>query len=121
MYSKTDDDGNVETSTNRNSDCQFPNDPSLNRDARMPVRQTDVRRVANEAKALIPLPLCSTRAPTIAAAQEALVEALPSDGRRSDNELWNTPDGTIEDIPIRYIHASNHTRDPDKPRKDNQI
>lgn len=121
VHSNTDEDSNMNTSTNQNNDCQDPNDQSLNHDTRMLIHRTEVRRVVAEAKALIPRPICSTGVWNAAAAQEASVEALSSDGRRSDHELSDTLNGTSEDAPIRDIHASSHTRDPVKPCKDNQM
>lgn len=53
VHNDTDNDGDVETSTNQNYGFQVPNCESLNQGATMAVRQTENSRVVDEAKALI--------------------------------------------------------------------
>lgn len=79
VHSDTDDVGDVEISTSQDNHYQVFSGPSLNHDRRMPIRQTEVRRVDDEAKALIPYPIRSTRAWSAAAAEEVSIESPPSD------------------------------------------
>lgn len=84
----TDTDSDDEISTNDNADFKVPSCQPINRVLR--IFQTELCRVVDEAKTLVPCSLSSTRARTEAAAQETSGGSPTFDGRCRDDESLDT-------------------------------
>lgn len=87
----------------------------------MLVRLTKVCGVAEEVKVPILRLICQPSAESAAAAQEALVESVPSDDRGSDNEYSDAAARIIKDVSIQAIHTSNYTKDQGEVHSYNRI
>lgn len=81
----TDDDSDEKILTSRNGDCWAPSCQTII--CGLQLRQTETCRVTDEAKALVPSPISSTRARIAAAAQEGSVESRSLDLTRSDDDI----------------------------------
>lgn len=72
--------------------------------------KTEVCKIINEARELVPSPYRSTRARVAAASEKATVESLPCNGRRSDRGFSDAANRKREDIPIQEVYESDRTK-----------